>query len=333
MASSLGALLSSYRPLHTPIDLLTQPRAGSSGHAHHYAPLLHKLHRGEAISMVAVGSSVVAYYGGCTRPSSVHPVCSDESIDLTHWSTGWARTFFDQFNATYPHPENALYNLGIGGGSNVPVLLACPSNTFVDIQPDIVLFDPLTTEDAEGTQYERFVRSMLLRHPPPLAVLVEFPFPVILRPTVPAVQVDKAAPGTLRIHPLTRAASACDCKEAAMKDGGGYKNGIAKSSDCTLGSKSSLLREAMQVATSLPAVASSLPTNDTAARNHALARAALDALEFAPLSPMERAQAARNGGRGAGPSGSASCNTASMVTTSASLGRKPRSCHRGSEVK
>ena len=170
----LEALLHAQRPAHTPIDLLTSPLAGTVGSHHHYQPLLHKMRRGLPLSIYAVGSSVVAAYGGCTVPSTLNPGCKDSvALPMTQWSSGWARTFFDQLNASYPHPENALYNLGMGGGSILPVLLACPSSGFLEAAPDIVIFEPSTTEDSEGATYERFVRSLLVRHHPPLVLLFE----------------------------------------------------------------------------------------------------------------------------------------------------------------
>ena len=241
----MDTLLTAWRAT-TPEDLLTNPLAGSAGQPHHFTSLLHKLHRRLPITIASIGSSIVSSYGGCTHPSAIHRDCLANSSS----AHGWARDFFDQFNSTYPHPENRLLNLGVNGASIVPEYLACPNTVGLGPTdanpPDVVIFDPLTTEDTGQATYERFVRSLLTKHrSPPVLILLEFFFPFAHAATATFDVFDsrradlKASPQpslALRVGDGTRAAS-CAC--------GGHdvqQSAEAKDAACTLADVTSKTR-------------------------------------------------------------------------------------------
>ena len=126
-------------------------------------------------TFVALGSSIVGVHGGCTAPAPLLargckcPLCCGTACG--HFRTeGFARGVLRAFQREWPHPQHVMYNLGVPGGTFVPLINACPA-TFLGFEVDVVLADLLTTADSD---HERLVRGLLSRTPPPLVLNAEF---------------------------------------------------------------------------------------------------------------------------------------------------------------
>ena len=141
-------------------------RGVHSGDAALYAPLLAKLQRGEPVTLLALGSSVVGAHAGCTAPWPLLKHCPCPRCcgsRCGRWGgDGWALRVLSQLNATWPHRDHKLYNLGEPGGDLMPSLLACPAS-YLTFQPDLVLLDFFTAYHGgkDALIYERVVRMLL----------------------------------------------------------------------------------------------------------------------------------------------------------------------------
>ncbi|KAL1526617.1 hypothetical protein AB1Y20_015321 [Prymnesium parvum] len=146
--------------------------------------LLRKLEAGEAVTILALGSSVVGAHAGCTRPlphlaRCACPKCCGSRCG--RWGGGgWAVRLLEWVNASWPHAEHTLYNLGEPGGDFLPSLLACPAS-YLTFDFDLVLLDFFTAYHAgkHALIYEQAVRSLLggarsHRLGPPSVILVNF---------------------------------------------------------------------------------------------------------------------------------------------------------------
>lgn len=98
-----------------------------------WAPLLAKLRRGEPITAVAVGSSIVAGYAGsfvsgaeALRSAGVSALTPTFARQLdaegSSRSPGYLSHFMELINATWPHPGHLVINIG-KGASNLNVFL------------------------------------------------------------------------------------------------------------------------------------------------------------------------------------------------------------------
>lgn len=133
-----------------------------------YGPLLRRLNRGEPVTLLALGSSVVGAHAGCTAawPALKHcpcPRCCGSRCG--RWGGGgWALRVLASINATWPHPGHRLYNLGEPGGDLMPSLLACP-HSYLSFDPDVVFLDFFTAYHGgrDAAIYERVVRMLLTR--------------------------------------------------------------------------------------------------------------------------------------------------------------------------
>lgn len=141
-------------------------RGTSSGDAALYVPLLQKLRRGQPITLLALGSSVVGAHAGCTAPWPLLKHCPCPKCcgsRCGRWGgDGWALRVLAQINATWPNPEHKLYNLGEPGGDLMPSLLTCPAS-YLTFQPDLVILDFFTAYHGgrDAVIYERVVRMLL----------------------------------------------------------------------------------------------------------------------------------------------------------------------------
>ena len=72
---------------------------------------------------------------------------------------GWALKLLAQINATWPHANHRLYNLGEPGGDLMPSILACPGS-YLSFKPDMVMVDFFTAYHGGQSAliYERIVR-------------------------------------------------------------------------------------------------------------------------------------------------------------------------------
>ena len=141
-------------------------RGTSSGDAALYVPLLQKLRRGQPITLLALGSSVVGAHAGCTAPWPLLKHCPCPKCcgsRCGRWGgDGWALRVLAHINATWPNPEHKLYNLGEPGGDLMPSLLTCPAS-YLTFQPDLVILDFFTAYHGgrDAVIYERVVRMLL----------------------------------------------------------------------------------------------------------------------------------------------------------------------------
>ena len=141
-------------------------RGVDSGDPALYGPLLRKLDRGEPVTILALGSSVVGAHAGCTAawPALKRcpcPKCCGSRCG--RWGGGgWALRVLGEINATWPHAAHRLYNLGEPGGDLMPSILACP-RSYLSFDPDVVLLDFFTSYHGgrDAAVYERVVRLLL----------------------------------------------------------------------------------------------------------------------------------------------------------------------------
>ena len=110
-----------------------------------YQRLLVKLERGDPITVLTLGSSVVGAHAGCTHAlphlgKCPCPRCCGSRCG--RWGGGgWGLKLLSYINASWPHPGHRLYNLGEPGGDFMPSLLACPK-TYLTFDADLVLLEP-----------------------------------------------------------------------------------------------------------------------------------------------------------------------------------------------
>ena len=180
LASAAGpsALFPTWQPTIS-AELLFSPKHGPQlDLAPQFAPLLSKLRAGRPITMLGVGSSIVAVHGGCTGPipslqnsecENLCPKCCGSRCGNWGWH-GWARTVLDVINAAFPHDGHTLYNFGEPGGDVIPKLSACPA-THLGKSADLVLLDTLTANAATA---ERLIRYFLAQASPPVVMLLGF---------------------------------------------------------------------------------------------------------------------------------------------------------------
>jgi len=91
-----------------------------------WRPLLEKLRRGSAITVVALGSSITENFGGCFHSNVArleglvthlpHSVKRNQAKRKcsAHLRSKFIGHFLDVVNATWPHPDHILVNLGAG---------------------------------------------------------------------------------------------------------------------------------------------------------------------------------------------------------------------------
>ena len=125
-----------------------------------YQRLLVKLERGDPITVLTLGSSVVGAHAGCTHAlphlgKCPCPRCCGSRCG--RWGGGgWGLKLLSYINASWPHPGHRLYNLGEPGGDFMPSLLACPK-TYLTFDADLVLLDFFTAyhKGVDVLTYER----------------------------------------------------------------------------------------------------------------------------------------------------------------------------------
>ncbi|KAJ1627483.1 hypothetical protein T492DRAFT_842343 [Pavlovales sp. CCMP2436] len=104
-------------------------RCADLGAARHWEGLRARLHAGEPVNILAIGSSIVGVHGGCTAPAPVLaqsgclaqcPKCCGSKCG--QWGDGgWARHVFSWINATYPVRSAASPTPGGRGGTKIGV--------------------------------------------------------------------------------------------------------------------------------------------------------------------------------------------------------------------
>ena len=167
------------------MSLFDRQHAGAVGSPSHWTQFRKRLDAKLPITILAVGSSLVATHAGCTQkaPSARGPLCRNSPCGTMCGGGsmhGWAREVLEWLNSTWPHPGHALINLGEAGGSLVSALTTCPS-TYLNFEVDLALVDLTTTSVPDG---EQLLRLLLRRRGrPTLPLLTQFhPFVVEERP-------------------------------------------------------------------------------------------------------------------------------------------------------
>ena len=134
-------------------NLFDRQHGGTVGNPSHFVNFRKRLDAALPVTILAVGSSLVATHAGCTQkaPSARGPACRNTPCGTvcggsTH---GWARQVLEWLNSTWPHPGHSLVNLGEAGGSLVSALTTCPS-TYLNFDVDLALVDLTTTSVPDG---------------------------------------------------------------------------------------------------------------------------------------------------------------------------------------
>jgi len=158
---------------------LNASTCGETGGARPWGSAWERLSRGQPITILAIGSSLVGVQGGCTAPAPVLASATCASLcprccgsRCGHWGdTGWARELFEWMNTTYPvsragaaaaaveiaamggrveagggglhsgdRTQHQLFNLGEPGGNVIPAIIACPQ-TYIGFDAHLILVD------------------------------------------------------------------------------------------------------------------------------------------------------------------------------------------------
>ena len=180
-------------------SLFDRQHAGTVGSPSHFVNFRKRLDAALPVTILAVGSSLVATHAGCTQkaPSARGPACRNTPCGTvcggsTH---GWVRQVLEWLNSTWPHPGHSLINLGEAGGSLVSALTTCPS-TYLNFDVDLALVDLTTTSVPDG---ERLLRLLLRRRGrPTLPLLTQFVTYLPHRLVMPGRQHVEARGLTLR---------------------------------------------------------------------------------------------------------------------------------------
>lgn len=102
-------------------------RAASITHYEQLWALIRKLRRGEPISIVGFGSSVMANHAGCFHTSrerlasrlGIRHIETTENYDALIpsdcYRDGYMGLFMRILNKTFPHPDHVFYNMGRSG--------------------------------------------------------------------------------------------------------------------------------------------------------------------------------------------------------------------------
>jgi hypothetical protein len=125
----------------------------NDGHCGNWVDLRSRINAGRPISTLAYGSSIVGSHGGCTHP--VPGVCPAASCPhccglSCSQDRGWARSVFEEINSSWPHPDNALYSLGIPGGGLVDTLTSCLRDYVRQLRVDLFLLEFAVTGGSTG---------------------------------------------------------------------------------------------------------------------------------------------------------------------------------------
>ena len=126
--------------------------------------LLGRLRARQPVVVTAIGQSNTVLYGGCFGEAG----CGDEA-KRHNWTTtrsahGWAGEFMEWLNATWPHPDHALYNHA-AGASNSKFVTTCLASHLA-AGTDLLLVD-FNIGGWDATTQEHFARTAaLLAHPP-----------------------------------------------------------------------------------------------------------------------------------------------------------------------
>lgn len=92
-------------------------RAQSVTHYEQLRPLFERLHAGQPLTVVALGSSIVSGYAGCFNDEAqlqqhVRQVRRRGNPQLCPPARGFLGSFMTELNASFPHPEHLFVNLG-----------------------------------------------------------------------------------------------------------------------------------------------------------------------------------------------------------------------------
>ena len=136
--------------------------AGGTGSL--FAGLRRRLDQGEPVTIVAIGSSLVAAAAGCNAPLPHLSGCPCPSC-CGMWcggggsaGAGWAVEVLNWLNASWPHPQHRLYNVGEAGGDVGDVLASCPRSLLTIRRIDLALVDFTTPPPSSQ---ERLLRMLL----------------------------------------------------------------------------------------------------------------------------------------------------------------------------
>ena len=199
-------------------NLFDRQHGGTVGNPSHFVNFRKRLDAALPVTILAVGSSLVATHAGCTQkaPSARGPACRNTPCGTvcggsTH---GWARQVLEWLNSTWPHPGHSLVNLGEAGGSLVSALTTCPS-TYLNFDVDLALVDLTTTSVPDG---ERLLRLLLRRRGrPTLPLLTQFhPFVVEERPW--RAEKHRAAPGQPEPVSVTEVGGGDSCVDGRLSN-------------------------------------------------------------------------------------------------------------------
>ncbi|GAX77114.1 hypothetical protein CEUSTIGMA_g4560.t1 [Chlamydomonas eustigma] len=119
---------------------------------HQMAPFFTKLYSGQPVSVLALGSSITKDNGGCfhrSRDQILRGGC--KQLSLAYMSkckglsrTGWAYSFMRTLNASWPHKDHVLYNLGVPGTSFYHLAHSVCLEQMLPSHVDLLLMEHLT---------------------------------------------------------------------------------------------------------------------------------------------------------------------------------------------
>lgn len=161
-----------------------------------FLPFLAKLRRGQPVTVLALGSSVVEGHGGCfvssaeaLRAAGVAqaPPATQRALDEHGNCTtpGYASAFLAALNASFPHPAHLLVNAGVAGAALRALAQHVCLDPFYPMEGvDLVLVEQHGGDESDPTkggeralQHLRFIAADLgrkLPRPPPLLLLHAF---------------------------------------------------------------------------------------------------------------------------------------------------------------
>ena len=176
-----------------------------------WRPLLARLQTGQPVTVVVVGSSIVEGGAGCflSGPAALAHAgvlgmsrASERRLD-EHGrcaNAGFAALFLAAVNATWPHPDHVLINLGRGGVDLGYWAGACLDSLLPTAGVDVLMFETHTAITDDAVEAQEMTRNLPLlgriarrqARPLPLLMLAAAPF-------APQRLVEEIDPG---MHPF-----------------------------------------------------------------------------------------------------------------------------------
>ena len=130
---------------------------------------LAKLRTGEPVTVVGIGSSVTADFGGSVGkwqrevPGCMRGAPGGCGRKRSCVRGGWLLSFFEGINASWPHPGHRLVNCG-EAASRMDYFASCLGSR-IDTRADLVIVEPVSTAPSmrPGLLQEETFRSALER--------------------------------------------------------------------------------------------------------------------------------------------------------------------------